>query len=251
MTQSDTTAVITMAGAGRRFREAGYDVPKFAVEVGGRSLLNWSLQSLLSFADSITEWVFVARAEDHARPFIQQQATALAISTPHILELSQITDGQATSALLAGELITDRTRPVLIYNVDTYVESRCLPGSAVRGDGWIPCFPGSGSAWSFAKADPDGRVREVREKQRISPHATIGLYWFSSFSLYSQAYDRYYAAGDTLERGERYIAPLYNQLIRDGRTVYLHEIPLSCVHPLGTPTEVEAFRSAHNQPLMG
>jgi hypothetical protein len=44
-----------------------------------------------------------------------------------------------------------------------------------------------------------------------------------------------------MESGERYVAPLYNRLIEAGGAVYVHEIPLSAVIPLGVPREVEDF----------
>jgi hypothetical protein len=44
-----------------------------------------------------------------------------------------------------------------------------------------------------------------------------------------------------MEKGEKYIAPLYNELISSGRPVYLHEVPEGAVYPLGTPAEVERF----------
>jgi hypothetical protein len=109
-----------------------------------------------------------------------------------------------------------------------------------RGDGWVPCFPGEGDAWSFAAAGPDGRVTELREKARISPHATVGLYWFRSYALYAELYERHFAAAGA-ERGERYVAPMYNTLIAEGGSVFLQPLARADVVPLGTPAEVERF----------
>ena len=38
--------VITMAGLGSRFREVGYDVPKYMIEARGKTLFEWSMESL-------------------------------------------------------------------------------------------------------------------------------------------------------------------------------------------------------------
>ena len=38
--------LITMAGEGRRFREAGYELPKMLIEAKGKTLLEWSIDSL-------------------------------------------------------------------------------------------------------------------------------------------------------------------------------------------------------------
>jgi hypothetical protein len=238
-----TTAIITMAGMGLRFRQAGFDCPKFQIVVRGRTLFAWSMESLRSFIDAEAKFVFLARRADDAVPFIRAEAARLGIEQFAVTELDAMTDGQASTALLAAGSLAEGDGPVLVYNIDTHVDPAFLPASAVRGDGWIPCFPGIGSAWSFARADEDGRVEEVREKVRISDHATVGLYWFSSFGLYRSAYERLYGGGgrSAPEAGERYIAPLYNELIASRHPVYVHLMPAHAVVPLGTPAEVERF----------
>jgi dTDP-glucose pyrophosphorylase len=238
-----TTAVITMAGFGRRFLDAGYAVPKYRIEVHGRSLFQWSMLSLRSFVETGAVFVFVVRAADAASEFICDEAKRLGVGKFDIVEIAAPTDGQATTALAAESAIADRATPFLVYNIDTFVHPLSMTPAQVRGDGWIPCFRAEGDAWSFAAADDTGMVYEVREKKRISPYATVGLYWFSSFSLYSDAYRRYYANAANLERGERYVAPLYNALISDGRAVYISEIEPSTVVPLGVPADVESFRA--------
>jgi hypothetical protein len=231
-----------MAGEGRRFREAGYQVPKYAISAHGRSLFSWSLESLRSFIDGGWRFIFVVRRADAARAFIAEEAKRLGITLFSVVELDRTTDGQATSALLGGEPIADAAAPIAIYNIDTYVEARALPVSAIRGDGWMPCFPGPGDGWSFVRVEEaSGRAVEIREKKRISTHATVGLYYFSSLALYRATYERYYAVPEHLERGERYIAPMYNQLVAEGSAVYIAEVPFDAVHPLGTPQELRDF----------
>jgi dTDP-glucose pyrophosphorylase len=238
-----TTAVITMAGFGRRFLDAGYAMPKYRIDVHGCSLFQWSMLSLRSFIETGAVFVFVVRAADAASEFICDEAKRLGIGKIDIVELATPTDGQATTALAAQAAVADRSAPFLIYNIDTFVHPGAMTPVQVRGDGWIPCFRAEGEAWSFAAADDTGLVCEVREKRRISPHATVGLYWFSSFTLYEDAYRRYYANSANLERGERYVAPVYNALIADGRAVYISEIEPGAVVPLGVPEDVEHFRA--------
>jgi dTDP-glucose pyrophosphorylase len=238
-----TTAIITMAGFGRRFAHAGYGVPKYRIEVHGRPLFSWAMLSLRSFIDAGTAFVFAVREDKGASEFIQREAGALGIRAMEIVRLSEPTDGQATTAMAARPAVVHPAQPMFIYNIDTFVHPSALLAESVRGEGWIPCFPAEGNAWSFAAADESGRVREVREKERISSHATVGLYWFSSFHLYADLYERHYSPPTTLEKGERYVAPLYNTLIADGRAVYMHDVPPAAVIPLGVPSDVERFRS--------
>lgn len=236
--------VITMAGLGKRFRDAGYTCPKYEIVVHGHTLFYWSMSSLKTFIDAGANFIFVVRKEDNAKCFIEEQSCKANIKSCKILEIDELTDGQATSALLGGDLITEPELPFIVYNIDTFVHPDSLPVSAVQGDGWIPCFPGKGEGWSFAQVDVDNRVIDLREKVRISEHATIGLYWFSSFNLYRDIYSEYYKDSSNMEKGEKYIAPMYREMIQKGLDVYIHQVPFDAVSPLGTPTEVQCFMSA-------
>jgi len=235
--------VITMAGVGSRFRAAGYAVPKYRVPVQGRTLFAWSLHSLRDVIALGAEVVFVALAADDASDFIASECRELGVAAHRVVELDALTDGQATSAMRALTGV-EASRQLLVYNIDTLVEPPALHPSQLRDQGWIPCFRGQGDAWSFVRADVDGRVREVREKQRISPYATLGLYGFGSVDLFRSAYGEHYADPRNLERGERYIAPMYNTLLSHGASVWMTDVDPALVHPLGTPAEVDAFAAA-------
>jgi dTDP-glucose pyrophosphorylase len=236
------TILITMAGQGQRFQQAGYTVPKYEIEVKGKTLFNWALSSLQNFFQPDCHVIFIARQEFTPTAFIGQECKRLGIERYDTVLLDQLTDGQASTVLHAARAPVRPKAPILIYNIDTHVDPRFLDPASMQGDGWIPCFPGKGDGWSFVRVDADNRALEVREKQRISPHATIGLYGFSSFENFETIYKDYYANPDNLEHKERYIAPLYNHLIENGCSVFISELPEDAVYPLGTPEEVETFR---------
>jgi len=248
---ADSGVVITMAGAGSRFAQAGYSVPKYEIPVHGRTLFEWSLESLRSFIDAGSRFIFVAQARTGVDTFISRQSEKLGIRQLSIIELPGITDGQATTAMHARSAWDDPNRPLVIYNIDTFVHPRALHVEDVRGSGWLPCFPGEGDKWSFAATGSNSRVSEVREKKRISNHATIGLYWFDSFARYATAYEHHYADPRNLEAKERYIAPLYNRLVQEGLEVYIQEISADDVFPLGTPEDVSAFAHGPAPELRG
>ncbi len=235
--------VITMAGLGSRFRKVGYTVPKFEIEVKGKMLFEWSMLSLSDyFNDDDSRFIFIVRKEDEAKDFIIGQCEKLDIKNPNIVEIDALTDGQATTAMLAKDhCVADDG--MLVYNIDTYVEPGYLLKKNIVGDGFIPCFKADGDHWSFVKLDENGNAVEVREKQRISDNCTLGLYYFKDFALYEKIYNEYYSDESNLEKGEKYIAPLYNYMISKGYEVRIDDIPFERVHVLGTPEEVEAFKN--------
>ena len=236
--------VITMAGAGSRFRKAGYKQPKYMIEVNGKTLFEWSMLSLSDyFDDKSSKFIFIAREENNSRSYVEENCKKLGISNVSVVELKEPTDGQATSAMLA-EPYWNEEDELIVYNIDTYVEEGYLTKDRISGDGFIPCFNAPGDHWSFVKLDDDGHAIEVREKQRISDNCTIGLYYFKSAKLYAEIYEKYYQDGANIEMNEKYIAPLYNFMIENGYTVDIDIIPQEKVHILGTPEEVEVFKNS-------
>lgn len=231
--------VITMGGLGSRFRKAGYSVPKYEIMVLNKTLFEWSMLSLNNFFDE--DFIFCVRKDDNAVDFITEKCKELGIKGK-IVELKDVTKGQAETVLFARNLWKPKDE-LFIYNIDTYVESDELSQECIHGDGFIPCFSSAGNHWSFVKLDVDGRALEVREKERISDNCSIGAYYFSSADLYENIYYEYYGNGARLEHGEEYIAPMYNLMIKNKYDVYIQSVPSEKVHVLGTPEEVDQFKS--------
>ncbi len=234
--------IITMAGLGSRFKKAGYKQPKYMIEVKGKNLFQWSMLSLKNFNEQENvKYIFIVRKEDNSKEFIVEESKKMGIKDINVIELEELTDGQATSALLACKCWSE-DEEMIVYNIDTYVEPDVIQYSSIKGDGFIPCFNAPGEHWSFVKLDENGNAIEVREKKRISDNCTIGLYYFKSCKLYKELYEEYYKDEEHLEKNEKYIAPLYNYMIEKGMRVNISSLPYEKVHVLGTPEEVEEFR---------
>lgn len=236
------TIVITMAGLGSRFRKAGYNVPKYMIEAHNKTLFEWSMESLKGFDLEENTCIFIVRKEDDASSFIKDTCAKLGIKEVKVIEIDYLTDGQATTAMLASKE-WDKEDSLMIYNIDTYVEAYQMDKSQIAGDGFIPCFHADGDHWSFAKLDESGKVVEVREKTRISDNCTLGAYYFKTCGLYEQLYNEYYTSEEKLEKGEKYVAPLYNYLISKGGDVRISIVDYDKVHVLGTPEELDYFKA--------
>jgi dTDP-glucose pyrophosphorylase len=233
------TIVVTMAGAGSRFISAGYDREKYEIEFRGHSLFEWALVSLLSFRSC--DLVIVTRRFDGIEPFVNEVAARLGFAPPRFVYADRVTRGQAETACLARDVVA-HDEPILVYNIDTYVHPSAMHPEQVRGEGWIPCFDAPGDKWSFVDAGADGRARRVTEKQRISNHCSVGLYYFRRFAYLLEAVNRLDEGG-----GEWYIAPLYNDLIADGKAVYMESLPADAVCILGTPEDLESAEAKELQ----
>ncbi len=237
------TVIITMAGLGSRFRKAGYNCPKYMIEAKGKTLFDWSMDSLVGYNKNVSKYIFVVRKEDNSEMFIREHMANYGISNIEIIGIDYLTDGQATTCMLAIPYCNP-DEEIMVYNIDTYVEPNEMKYEDISGDGHIPCFHADGDHWSFAKLDENGNVIEVREKQRISDNCTLGAYYFKSAKLYKRLYEEYYADGSKMEKNEKYIAPLYNYMIEKGMKVTISIVDTEKVHVLGTPEELVAFLEA-------
>ncbi len=238
------TLAITMAGFGRRFAQAGHTRPKYELPALDRPLFDWSMAGLAGFLDAGWSLRLAARSGEGAREFIAARAHVRQLRVAAIIELDQPTDGQATTALHLAQAAPQHL-PFAVFNIDTFIAPGALRPDAIPADaaGWVPCFDAPGDGWSFARVDEHGRIVELREKQRIAPHATIGFYWFASAALYCDLYRRFFADAAAMEQGERYIAPMYNALIASGQPVHIAHVPFDAVGALGTPAQVAEFQA--------
>lgn len=234
--------VITMGGLGSRFRKEGYTVPKYMIEAKGKTLFEWSMISLDGYKKDVNQYIFIAMKEEgiDMEGFIKEKCQELEIDNYHLILLDYLTDGQATTATLA-EKYWNKEHALLIYNIDTYVEPGQMNSEELKGDGFIPCFKAEGDHWSFVRLDEQERVVEIKEKQRISDHCTLGAYYFKTCGLYKKLYDEYYSEEKNLVKGEKYVAPLYDYLLSKGGEIYISDIAPERVHVLGTPEELQFF----------
>lgn len=233
--------IITMAGLGSRFTKAGYDKPKFMIEVFNKTLFEWSMDSLVDYNPHVSKYVFVVRKELNAKNYILNTMKKYGDFDIEVIEIDYLTDGQATTAYL-GTKNLNISESLMIYNIDTYVEKNILKYNDIKGDGFIPCFKAEGDHWSFVKGN-DGIAVDVVEKQRISDNCSLGAYYFSSTKLFSDLYNEMYLEKDLNK--EKYIAPMYKKLIENGYKVCFNLVDNSRVHVLGTPEELKLFEDKY------
>ena len=177
--------VITMGGLGSRFRKMGYIVPKYMIEAKGKTLFEWSMISLEGYKDDVDQYIFIAIKDEtcDVESFINEKCQEMGLKKYHIIILDYLTDGQATTAMMASKY-WNLENSLLIYNIDTYVEAGEMNSAELKGDGFIPCFQAEGDHWSFVRLDESGKVVEIKEKKRISNYCTLGAYYFKTCKLY-------------------------------------------------------------------
>lgn len=233
----DLHVIITMAGAGSRFRKQGILTHKHEIKVKGRTLLEWSLLSLRDFFSE--NFIFVVRIGHYTDNFINRVCNEMGIKEYKIIVLSEISKGQAATALSCDSFVSNDS-PVIIYNIDTYITPGVINPNIGKDDnsGYIPIYETNNMGLSYVRLGRENTITEIREKNKISNYGSIGFYFFKSWWLYREAY-QYTYSNDNM--GEHYIAPMYNALLEWNMTVGYQIIDKNNVHILGTPYDVQLF----------
>jgi len=242
--------VIPMAGLSSRFFKAGYDLPKYMLDMHGGSVFAHALGSFSAYF-ATTPFLIICRDLYDTPEFVRRECAAMGLPGDQLklVVLDAETSGQAESVALGlrrGE--APRDAPLTIFNIDTFRPGFRFPEAFdVAGvDGYLEVFHGEGEHWSFVRPDAAQpaamRAAEVTEKVRISDLCSDGLYHFRSvgsfFDLYAEIEARDPA---TLQGGERYVAPLYNIAIGRGADIRYTVVEPRQIRFCGTPEEYQAL----------
>jgi HAD superfamily hydrolase (TIGR01509 family) len=228
--------LIPMAGAGSRFEQAGYTFPKPLIEVKGKPMIQVVVENLNIKAN----FIYVVQKEHRKKYNLD---TLLNLITPNckIVEVSELTEGAACTALLAKKYINS-DNPLFFANSDQFVEwdsnEFLYKMNETNADGGIVSFRSTHPKWSFAKTDKQGLVTEVAEKNPISNIATVGYYYWkhgSDFVKYAEDMIK----KDIRINNEFYVCPVFNQAIKDGKEIRTFDIPK--MWGLGTPEDLNYF----------
>jgi dTDP-glucose pyrophosphorylase len=217
--------ILTMAGAGSRSAEFS-NVYKPFIKLNGTTILEISLLGLPLDGSNLV--IVCQKKHKTALTKTLKKIKWLSLDKVSIVTLDGPTSGQAETALLGMKFLDDSS-PLLVTNCDTFFTNNFT--EPVNSHGLIGTFKSTNPAYSYVKT-LDGLITETAEKEVISDRATAGLYYFSNKQIYKYAYHK------SDQRGEKYIAPIYNALIKDQFTV--REFQVDTVAPLGTKEELEA-----------
>jgi len=229
--------LIPMAGEGSRFAKEGYTFPKPLIDVNGKPMIQCVVENL----DFDAHYIFLVRKEHLEKYEIASLLSVITNSNSTVIEVEKLTEGAASTALLARDYI-DNDDELLIANADQMIEySRenfNLLTRMTTLDGVVFTFNAVHPKWSFVKVNSRGYVTKVTEKNPISDIATCGIYWYRKGSNFVKYADKMIES-DTRINGEFYIAPVYNELIGEGKT--LAPFYVNKMHGLGTPEDLKKF----------
>jgi NDP-sugar pyrophosphorylase family protein len=234
--------VIPMAGDGTRFSKYGYTLPKPLIDACGKPIISHVINNFNSM--SISEVVFICRQEHEDKHGISSKMEQLCGNRKSsFVFVNELTEGAACSLLLAKKHI-NIDEPIIIANSDQYVawDINAFISSCQNLDGCILTFRSEDPKWSYVKLGNNGLVECVAEKVAISDMATVGIYhWTRGCNFVSCAEQM--IKKNIRTRNEFYLCPVYNEAVELNLSIGIHEIDRQDMWGLGTPEDLEIFKS--------
>lgn len=234
--------VIPMAGAGSRFATAGYKDPKPLIKINNEPMIRLVIGNLRP--SSSHRFIFICQQAHIEKYELDKKLIEWAPGSV-MIAIEGLTEGAACTVLKAKEWI-DNDSPLMIANSDQYIDAdinkylhemdRC------NFDGMIMTMTASDPKWSFVGLDKNGYVNNVVEKEVISNEATVGIYNFRKGSDFVAAAEKMISMKQVV-KGEYYVAPVYNNLIKKGALIRYYNIGSESngMYGLGTPSDLELF----------
>lgn len=230
-----------MAGAGSRFHQAGYSVPKPLIKVFEKTMIRTSVDTLkLKGIDC--NYIFVARRykeQEHNEALKKELLSIDPEAT--IVYVNELTEGSACTCLLAKDRMC-KDLPLFIFNcdqvfnfskrtVDTIynVVNSNLNGAVIT---WKDTNPKN----SFCEVSENCLCYNFTEKQPVSDNALIGFHYWKKTSDFISSAEKMIEQKLKFNN-EYYIAPTYNFLDK------IINIPITkdeC-YLIGTPADLDYY----------
>lgn len=234
--------VIPMAGAGSRFFNAGFMLPKPLIEIHGCPMIKIVVDNLKP--NQSHRFIFICQ-KSHATKYSLREKLNSISKNSIIIEIDNLTDGAACTVLMAKEYINN-SDPLMIANSDQFVDldinlylSRLASSDL---DGLIMTMSANDPKWSYVALNEQNFVSRVVEKEVISSNATIGIYNFRRGKDFVFAAEEMIAQNLRV-KNEFYVAPAYNILINQEYKfgIFNAGSEKQGVYSLGTPEDLDFF----------
>lgn len=227
-----------MCGNGLRFKNVGYDIPKYLISFNGAPMIFHAVNTL-----KIPGKIHFIVKTEHLQKYKYLEKMLLELGS-EIIPCDTDTRGAAETLLLSKKYITDIDSPFLSVNCDQYLN--WSPNAFIDllqknpNISYIPVVNETSKNFSYVRSDNNDNVIEVREKTVISNHATVGIYhWISTRDFFTDA--EYLIHNNMRENDEFYIAPIYNISISRGLKVQKYLIKNDEFWSVGTPEDLSRF----------
>lgn len=230
-----------MAGDSKRFKDAGYTLPKYRLPLKKINIFSEVLKPWLEKTNE--KLLLIFKKPDDSDWIENQKIFKKYKERFELFKLQNSTRGQAETVFIALEKL-NYNENIFIFNIDTIYLDPPINLYKLKHD--FDCLIDvsffTGDQWSFVEIDKSyisniyKKVNKIIEKKRISKWASNGLYFFKNTKIYKKAFSNVEKNTKYLYNNEIYISSLIQYLIEKNFKVGCVE-SLSNIINLGTPED--------------
>jgi capsule biosynthesis phosphatase len=235
--------LIPIGGTGERFSKEGYKNPKPLINVLGKPMINWVIDSFkLAPEDQI---VIAYREELNNFNFMEYLKNEYPKVNINFVELKFNTRGAVETVLCAlNNIHGDLDQPVMISDCDTFYEEDVV--NIYKNDLGNRIFYFKATEekpiYSYIQLNKTNHVTEIKEKVKISDNANSGIYCFQSGKTL-KSYCEEVINASILDKGEFYVSNIFKLML--AREELVKGIEVKKFHCLGTPFQLQLFATSH------
>lgn len=232
--------IIPMAGAGSRFKVAGYDLPKPFIDVNGQMMIERVLDGI-NYPNAHYTLIIQEEFEKENKAQLEKLANKYHVAFVNVKKLTQ---GACCTALAAHEIINNNI-PVVFADSDNIFNNatfQAFVDDCLRRnlDGGLLTFNTDKECYSYAAIDNNGIVTHTREKDVISNHAITGVYMFKNGADFVRCAIDMMIYGDKA-KNEFYMSNVYNYAVQKGLNIGVYDIKETDWDCVGTPQQLKEY----------
>ena len=227
--------IMPMGGAGSRFQNKGFDMPKPLIPIHNKPFFYWATRSIEKFV-SIKDLTFVVLNE-HIKNYHIDKKILEYFPNANIVILEKQLNGAVLTCNEGLNNINDDL-PVVFSDCDQLFMCNefyeyCNSGKFDELDGILLNFIATEPKYSFLELNNGYVVRTV-EKEAISDMAICGCYYFKNKEIFVKSLKEYLV---NCSYQEYFVSGLYNIMIKNGAKVKTFKVDAHL--PFGIPEEYE------------
>lgn len=238
MTLMKFNILIPVAGIGSRFSIDGYKDIKPMIRIGGKTMIERAITSL----GIEGQYIFVINTKNKQSDALIKELESI-VDNPIIIRIDYLTEGPASTALLAKEFI-DNDSPLIITNCDQIMEwdSNNFVDHLTETDkdGIVVTYNISTEKNSYVQLNNDGNAFHFAEKEIISEYSLNGIHFWKKGSYFVNSAESMVKKNIRVNN-EFYIAPTYNELISEGKKIGVYHLDINQHWAVGTPNDLEKY----------
>ncbi len=248
--------IIPLGGLGKRFKEDGYNKPKPLINIFGKEMIFYLIDSLNIRDEDNIFIIYNKELNKYNFNTIMIDKYKNKLNNLYLIELNKQTEG-ATETILYGlnyikslniPKININNKCILLdcdtfYHIDILKKYRDYEYSTNA----VVCFKDydNKAIFSYININNDNTIFDIKEKVKISNYANTGCYCFLNGNILLD-YCKKIINENIREINEYYISCVIKEMLKDNyifKSVLINNSEFSCV---GTPLQLKIYCSSSN-----